>query len=159
MCVSAMSSAHRLPRLPGDAQDDERDAEADERISNVEPNGDDDGAGDNTEAHVGIGSGVVAVGDQSGAVEPVTGAGPDLRGDPVADKANSTGSSEHAEPVRSVRVEQTQNGLVTSDASADEDRGDNEQSSGAFSALGAQEKSKPNRDRSQSVTEIVDQVG
>ncbi len=57
-------AAHRLPGLPGDAQDDERDREPDERIGDLEAERDDDRAGDNAERDEGVSPGVMAVGDE-----------------------------------------------------------------------------------------------
>ena len=73
-------AAYRLPGVPRDAQDHDRDREADQRIGDLEAERDDGGAGDDGQADVRVGAGVVAVGDQRGAVEPAARA----RTDPAA---------------------------------------------------------------------------
>src|SRR5215217_8794309 len=84
-------AAHGLPRVPGDAQDDERDSEADQRVGDLEADGDGGGAGDDGEADVGVGAGVGAVGDQGGTVKAATSAGTNERGDPVAGEPDRSG--------------------------------------------------------------------
>src|SRR5215208_5537988 len=104
--VRVVARADGAPGLPGDAQDDERDREPDERVGDGEADGDDGGAGDDGEADVGVGAGVGAVGDEGGAVESAAGACADARGDPVADEAEGTGGGERAERFGLARVEQ-----------------------------------------------------
>ena len=67
-CVSD-SVTNRPPRLPGDAQDHGRDHEGDQWVPELEPDRDDGGAQNHTEAHIGIRTRVVAVGHQGWAVE------------------------------------------------------------------------------------------
>src|SRR5216117_3004282 len=66
--VVVVAPGDRLPRLPGDSQDHERDAEADERIADVEAERHDHCARDDRQADEGVDPRVVAVGDQRGAV-------------------------------------------------------------------------------------------
>ena len=61
--------ADRVPRLPSDAEDDRRDDKGDERVSHVEAERDDRRAENNPKADVGVGTGVVSVGDEGGTVE------------------------------------------------------------------------------------------
>src|SRR3954463_14514035 len=91
-----IAGAHGAPGLPGDAEDYERDREAYEGIGDRQADGDHGGAGDDGEAGVGVGAGVGPVGDERGAVEALSGAGADVRGDPVADEAERAGGGERA---------------------------------------------------------------
>jgi hypothetical protein len=59
-----------LDRLPADAQDHHRDDQTDERVTELEPDGDYGCAGDHCETDEPIDADVVAVGDQCGAAEP-----------------------------------------------------------------------------------------
>jgi hypothetical protein len=93
--VLVVVPAHRVPALPGDAQDDQGDAQADERVGDRGADGDNDRRGDDRERHLGVGGGVVAVGDERGAVEPVAGALADLRGREVAQVADGASGGEH----------------------------------------------------------------
>ena len=61
----------RLPRLPGDAEDDECDRESDQRIGKLCSERNKCCAGDDSEGDESVGAGVVAVGDQCRAIEPV----------------------------------------------------------------------------------------
>ena len=61
--------ADGAPGVPGDLEDDERDAEADERVGELEAEGDHGGAGDDAEADEGVDAGVIAVDDQCGTLE------------------------------------------------------------------------------------------
>src|ERR1035437_4930372 len=62
------------PRLPADAQDDERDGQADKRVGDGGADGDNDRRGDDRQRDVGVRASVVAVGDERGAVEAMSGA-------------------------------------------------------------------------------------
>ena len=61
--MGVLVPADGSPRLPRDPEDHERDPEADDRVREIEAKGDDRGARDHAEADVGVGAGVVAVGD------------------------------------------------------------------------------------------------
>src|SRR5215218_3415609 len=98
--VAAASPTHRSPRLPRDAHDHERDRQTDQRVRDVETQRDHRGAFDHSEAHEGVGAGVVSVSDQRRAVEPMAGARADLRRDPVAGEPDRAREGERAEPVR-----------------------------------------------------------
>ncbi len=55
--------------MPGDLEDHEGDREPDQRVGDLEADRDDDRAGDDAEADESVGAGVVAVGDERGAVQ------------------------------------------------------------------------------------------
>ncbi len=55
--------------MPGDPEDHEGDREPDQRVGDLEADRDDDRAGDDAEADGSVGAGVVAVGDERGAVQ------------------------------------------------------------------------------------------
>ena len=63
----------RPPRIPCDVEDDERDREAHDRVGDRSAERDNGSAGDDAEADEAVNAGVVAVGDQSRAVEPPPG--------------------------------------------------------------------------------------
>ena len=69
--VCVVAPADGEPGLPGDAEDDQGDRQADQGVGDAEAECDDHCARDHREADVGVGAGVVAVGDQRRAVEAV----------------------------------------------------------------------------------------
>ena len=77
---------------------------------------DDGGAGDDGEGDVGVGAGVVAVGDEGGAVEAVAGAGADDGCEPVAGEADRSGGGERGEVVDVLGVDEAVDCLVAGDA-------------------------------------------
>ena len=87
-------SAHRVPALPGDVQDEGCDEQADDGIGNrgAERNG--ARAQDHAGADDRVAAGVVAVGDQRRAVQAAAAAEPDPGGDCVADDPNEPGERE-----------------------------------------------------------------
>ncbi len=80
--------ADRLPGLPGDAQDDEGDREADQGVAEVEAEADDDRAANDSERDEAVRTSVVAVGNEGGAIEALAGAEADQGGELVADEAD-----------------------------------------------------------------------
>ena len=96
----------RLPRVPGDAQDHGGDGEADERVGYRHAECDGCGGGDDGERDVGVGARVVAVSDQGGRLEALTGARADLRGDPVAQVADRSGGGEDREVGRRAGIDE-----------------------------------------------------
>jgi uncharacterized protein involved in oxidation of intracellular sulfur len=68
-----LGGADGVPRVPGDLQDHERDREADQRVTDLEPERDDGGARDHAERDEAVDPGVLAVGDQRRAREPAAG--------------------------------------------------------------------------------------
>ncbi len=63
-----------VPALPGDAEDDGGDDEANDRIGQVEPERNDRGAGEHSETDEAVDAGVVSVCDERGALQPSAGA-------------------------------------------------------------------------------------
>ena len=120
---------------------------------------DGDGAGDHGERDVGVGAGVIAVGDQRGAVEAAAGAGADLRGEPVAGEPDRPGGGERAEMVDGCGGSSRSIDSIPGDARGDEDRRDDREPRPALGARAAQRERDPQRDRRQRVAGVVDQVG
>src|ERR1039458_3900609 len=80
------------PRLPADAQDDERDGQADKRVGDGGADGDNDRRGNDRQRDVGVRASVVAVGDERGAVEaPLSGALAVLGGNGSAQRRTAPG--------------------------------------------------------------------
>src|SRR5215217_1291632 len=98
------AGADRLPRLPGDPQDDDRDRETDDRIADLKAERDDDRACDHREAHEPVDACVVSVGDERWARQTPPGAKPDLSGCLVAEEAEDAGGREGTEVVDRLRV-------------------------------------------------------
>ena len=149
---------HGSPGVPGDAQDDERDGEADQRIGGLKPESHDRCARDDGERDVGIRAGVVAVGDQRRAGESPAGAGADHRREPVPPESESAGDRERAEVFDVLRVDEAIDGLVAGHAGA---RKDGEHDGEAREPLGAS-TAQPERDCERNsggcVARVVDQV-
>src|SRR5579859_8306237 len=80
--------AHRVPGLPGDAEDHERDHETDYRIGDVEAESDDRSARENAEADKAVDPSVIAVGDERRALEAAPGPQPNLSGNLVPDETD-----------------------------------------------------------------------
>jgi hypothetical protein len=85
-----------LPALPGDAQDHQRDRQAHDRIQDGGADRDGCRAGDHRQADVGVGAGVVAVGDQRSAVQAPACARADLRREDVAEEPDRAGNGQDA---------------------------------------------------------------
>src|SRR5437899_3327442 len=81
--VPVGGAADRQPGLPGDAEDDGGDDDCDDRIGDGRAQGDQRGAQHHSQAHEPVRPGVVAVGDEGRALEPLAGGQPDVRGDLV----------------------------------------------------------------------------
>src|SRR5947209_4073644 len=88
--VVVVVTPHGVPALPGDAQDDQGDRQADERVSDGSADGDDDRGGYDGERHIRVRGRVVAVGDERGAVEPMPGALTNSRGQEIAHITDET---------------------------------------------------------------------
>ena len=73
--------------------------QADEGVGDLGAERDDDRAGDDRQAHEAIGPGVIAVGDQGGAVQAAAGAQADERGGLVAEEADGAGDAERQQVV------------------------------------------------------------
>src|SRR5215208_7447885 len=100
------AGADRPPRLPGDPQDDDRDREADDRITDLKAERDDDRTRDHCEADEPVDAGMVSIGDQRRARQPPPGAKPDLSGCLVTEEADDAGGREGAEVVDRLRVDE-----------------------------------------------------
>src|SRR5438105_15265491 len=83
-----------VPALPGDAEDDGGDYEPDDRVGQVEAEGNDCGAREDSEADEAVDAGMVSVGDEGGTVQPTSGAQATLGGDLVADEADDAGGGQ-----------------------------------------------------------------
>src|SRR5439155_1123905 len=70
------SRADRPPRLPGDAENQERDRKPDQRVAHVGAEGDHAGARDDAEADEAVDACVVPVGDEGRAAERLAAAEP-----------------------------------------------------------------------------------
>jgi hypothetical protein len=133
--VSVIVPAHGPPRLPGDPQDHGRDRDADQRVRNRGAGGDRGGAGHHGKAHVGVGAGVVSIGDQCRTVEPLSGPGANASREQIAEEADQPSGGEDDEVIGCLRVDQTRDRLGAGDAGRDEDRGDYEQPRDLLGAL------------------------
>lgn len=151
--------ADRSPRLPGDPHDQRADAEADQRVGKLQPEGHRDRAGDDGEADVGIGFGVVAVSDQGGAVERAPGREADQRRQPVAGEAEQTGADQDGEVRDFLGVDQTPDRLDSGDGGRDKDDDDDEVARVALRSLRAHQEGSAERNRGGRVAEVVDQIG
>src|SRR5215208_2504801 len=130
-------AAHGLPRIPGDAQDDEGDGEAD----------------------VGVGAGVGAVGDQGRTVKAVTSAGTHERGDPVTGEPDRSRQREGAQVRDVLRMDEPRDGLVAGDVGADEDREHDREAGPALRAGATKRERDAERDGGGGVADVVDEVG
>lgn len=93
-------------RVPGDLEDEDSDGEADQRVGDLEPEGEGGGAADHAEADIGIGASVIAVGDQGRAVEAVARPSADPGGDQVPDVADHARRREREQMGRGLGVDQ-----------------------------------------------------
>lgn len=110
-----------LPAFPGDVKDDECYDQADDWVGDLESDRDDCGASQDAKAYESVNSGVVAVGDESRALKPVSGTKPDLCGDVVADEADHARCREEPQMRQVSWVDEALDRLKESDKSADED--------------------------------------
>lgn len=99
-------AADGLPGPPCDAQDDQGDGEADEWIGDLQPKPDDGGGRDDGQRDVGVGAGVVAVGDQRRAGEPAAGARAHDGGHPVAGEPERARGGQCPEVLDGARVDE-----------------------------------------------------
>ncbi len=150
---------HRRPRLHRDADDYEGDSETDDGIRDRQPHGDDGRRRYDSQAHVGIGPRVVAVGDERRAVQTLAGRGADSAGQIVAYEADAARESEDRQVRGSHRVDESTYGRRAGDSGADEDRCHDKQTRPALGYAGAKDESNPQRERRQSIAQVVDDVG
>jgi hypothetical protein len=114
--------AHRLPRAPRDAEDDECDRDADDGVGPLEAEGHERRAEDDCEGDEPVDARVVPVRHEGRAVETASGAEAHLRGDLVPEEADDAGNRDQPQMREIAWVEQPVDGLVQGDAGADEDR-------------------------------------
>src|SRR5215203_2005156 len=94
---SGLRCTYGLQGLPRDTRDDECDGETDRDRCRT---------GDDGKRDIGVSAGVVAVRDQGGAVEAISGARADVRGGPVPGEPECACGRECAEVVDVVRVDE-----------------------------------------------------
>ncbi len=82
--LAGVGGRHEAPRVPRDLDDHERDDQPDDGICARQSHCDEGSADDHAERDEGIGSGVVAISDESRAGQSPPGTQPDLRGKLVA---------------------------------------------------------------------------
>ena len=104
---------HRVPRLPGDPQDEDRDGEADDGVGARNADRHRAGGSNDAERDEAVDPRVVAVGDERRAVEASTGAEAHVRGRLVAEEADGPGDRECGEVFEWLRVDQTIAGSTT----------------------------------------------
>src|SRR5438876_2349173 len=110
------------PALPGDAQDHEGDDEPDERVCNLESEGDDRCRSDDPEADETVRACMLAVSDKSSTAQPISGAKTYLCSDLVSDEPDDTSERKEPEVRQRPRVDEPLDGLSKRDEGADEDR-------------------------------------
>ena len=153
-----LRTADCLPALPSDAQDHEGDDEPDDRIGDLDSEGNDCRRGDDTEADEAVYACMPAVGDKSGAPQPSPGTKAYLCSDLVSDEPDDAGKCEKPEMRQRPRVDEPLDGLTERDKGADEDCEDDSQPTQAFAARAAQVKGDSKRNRGQSIAEVVDEI-
>ena len=93
-----------MPALPRDAEDDDRDDETYHRVGEVQSEGNHTGAREHSEADETVDPRVVSVCDESGTVEPPTGAQAHLRSDLVPDEPDDAGGSQQPQMRKAARM-------------------------------------------------------
>ena len=151
--------AHRSPGLPRDAQDHERDSEADDGVGDWCSECHDDRRGDHRQAHVCVRLGVVPVGDERGAVESATGAQADASCNVVARIPECTGRREHGQVGWGGWMDEALHGLDAGHARTDKDGRDDGQTGASLGKVGVERERDSERNRGECVAEVVDQVG
>ena len=147
------------PRLPSDSEDDRGNRERDQRIASIKAEGNNRGTEHDTEADERIYAGMVAVCDESGAVELPPCSGSHLRSDHVAAKADQARQGERNQMTRRFGVDEALQGFVGSDAGRHEDRRDDRETGVPFGSIRAQHERDAERNRRQCITDVVDQIG
>jgi len=89
-----IAATHGVPTLPGDVEDQPGDDEPDDGIGDRRTQRHDERAQDHTRAHDPVATGMIAVGDQSGAMQASPAVQADARGDPVSQDADHAGEAE-----------------------------------------------------------------
>src|SRR5436190_17327517 len=132
-------AANRVPGVPRDLEDDERDHEPDDRVGDVESQCDESRTCDHPEGHEAVDTRMTAVGEQGGTVEPSPGPQPNLCRNLVPDKADRTRSRQQPQVRKRARIQETLDRLPERDESAGKDREHHAESSPAFALLAPQE--------------------
>src|SRR6266511_881548 len=117
-----IGGADRVPAIPRDAQDDERDDEPDDRVCNLESERDDRGRGDDTKADEPVHTGMLAVGDERGTSEPISGTKANLCCDLISDEPDHTSKGKKPQVRQRAWVDKSLDRLAEGDKRADEDR-------------------------------------
>jgi hypothetical protein len=152
-------AANRLPGVPGDLEDDERDHKPDDRIRNAEPRSNEECARDHAERHESVDARVVTVGNERGACEAAPGPETDLRRDLVPEEADRAGGRQQPKVGQLARIDEALDRLSQRDESADEDRQHDAKPSPPLAARASEKERHAERDRRERITEVVDQVG
>ena len=146
------------PRLPRDAQDHGGYREADDGIRRLQAESCDGGGDDDGERYEPVDTGVLAVGNEGGAVESISGPEPDASGQLVSEKADDARDGERPEVAEMLGVNQSLDGLERRDGRRGEDREHDRVSGPPFAAVTAGKERDGERDRGQRVATVVDQV-
>ena len=92
--VGILVAANGVPRLPGDAEDDERDQEADDRVRDLRAERDERGRQDDAERDEAVDARVVPVGGHRGACEAAPGRQAHVGGELVPGEADRAGGAQ-----------------------------------------------------------------
>src|SRR5712691_5567605 len=147
-----------MPALPGDVEDDEGDDETDDRVGEVQPEGNHAGARKHSETDKAVYPRVVSVCDERGTVEPPTGTQTHLRGDLVPDEPDDAGSGQEPQMRKAARMNDALGRLPQRDERADEDCEHDREAGETLSSGVAQKERKPERDRGERIPEVMDEV-
>jgi len=149
----------RAPGAPGDAQDERRDRETDDRVGARETyryrsRRDDDAQGDEP-----VDTRVVPVGDKRGAVEPLTGAQADSSRKLIPEKANERRDHQHRKMREIARVDQAIDRFHRGYRRRREDRQHDRISRVRFAAVGSEPERNAQGNCCQRVAAVVDEIG
>jgi hypothetical protein len=114
--------ADRVPGLPGNAQDHERDYQADHRIGDVQTERDDGSTGQHAETDEPVDARVLTVGDKRWALQAATGPKTHLGRELVPQEADHAGGGEQPQVRERARMDEALDRLHERDQRADEDR-------------------------------------
>jgi hypothetical protein len=149
----------RMPRVPRDVEDDERDRKADDRIGDGHAESYDNGACEHAEADEAVNASVVAVCDESRAVESPPCSRPNLSRNLISDESDHSGRRQPPQVRQVVWIDEAQNRLDERDARADKDNEHNDDSGEAFATRAAKEEGEAERYRRRRIAEVVNQIG
>src|SRR3954453_23462042 len=103
--MAVVGASHRVPGVPRDLEDDERDHEPDYWVGGAESRCDEPCTCDHPERNETVDPRVIAVGDQRWALKPLPRTLPDLRGDPVSYKADRSCRREQPKVRQRARID------------------------------------------------------